>query len=278
MSIWISALFAGFVAIAACMAIEKFGGRLGGLLGSAPTTIVPASLGFWWSAATPDIARDALFAVPPGMMVTALFLYCWRVIPPRLPAGSVGMRLLLMTCASLGIWGLAATGLILTMDQNLIPMFTFGSLFFAGQIAFGLWACLGNPPAPQGQHSVSPIILLARGLLAAGAIGLAVWFASLGIPLVAGVASVFPAIFLTTMLTVWLAQGQAVQAGAVGPMMLGSASVSAYCLIAAWTMGALGPEWGAIIAWLLSVALISWPAWWWLDRRAHGNAQFKPRF
>jgi hypothetical protein len=272
MSVWISALFAGLVAIGASMAIEKFGGRLGGLLGSIPTTILPASLGFWWSAATPEIARDALFAVPPGMMVTALFLYCWRVIPPHLPAGSLRLRLLLMTGASLGIWGLAAAGLILFMDQALIPMFLFGSLLFTGQVAFGLWACLGNPPAPKGRQSVRPIILLGRGSLAAAAIGLAVWFASQGIPLVAGIASVFPAIFLTTMLSVWLAQGQAVQAGAVGPMMLGSASVSAYCLIAAWTMGALGAELGAIIAWLVSITLISWPAWWWLNRRAHRAA------
>jgi hypothetical protein len=37
-------------------------------------------------------------------------------------------------------------------------------------------------------------------------------------------------------------------------------------------MGALGAECGAIIAWLVSITLVSWPAWWWLNRRAHRAA------
>ena len=43
-------------------------------------------------------------------------------------------------------------------------------------------------------------------------------------------ASVFPAIFLTTMVSIWLSQGEAVQSGA-NLMMLGSSSVALYlCL------------------------------------------------
>ena len=43
----LSGIFAALVAIGATVAIERLGGRLGGVLGSIPTTIVPASLGFF---------------------------------------------------------------------------------------------------------------------------------------------------------------------------------------------------------------------------------------
>ena len=42
-----SGIFAALVAIGATVAIERLGGRIGGVLGSIPTTIVPASLGFF---------------------------------------------------------------------------------------------------------------------------------------------------------------------------------------------------------------------------------------
>ena len=39
-------------------------------------------------------------------------------------------------------------------------------------------------------------------------------------------------IFLTTMVSLWLSQGEAVPSGAVGPMMLGASSVAVYALLA----------------------------------------------
>ena len=136
----LSALFAGLIAIGASVAIERFGGRLGGLLGSIPTTIIPASIGFWTSSANESIARDALFSVPPGMMVTALFLYCWRFLPPKLPDGSLAMRLTMMTIGALAIWFLTATALIFAMEASLFPIVGFGITCFILQVGFGVWA------------------------------------------------------------------------------------------------------------------------------------------
>lgn len=43
----LSGLFAGLVAVLATVAVEKLGGRLGGVLASMPTTIVPACIGLF---------------------------------------------------------------------------------------------------------------------------------------------------------------------------------------------------------------------------------------
>jgi hypothetical protein len=136
----------------------------------------------------------------------------------------------------------------------------------------GLLACWRAPPAPAGRRRVGPLVLAARGLLAAGAIGGAVWLAAVGGALAAGMAAVFPAIFLTSMVSLWLSQGEAVQAGAVGPMMLGSTSVAVFALLAAWLFPALGPGPGAVVAWLLAATLVTVPAWWWLSARRDRRA------
>jgi hypothetical protein len=108
-------------------------------------------------------------------------------------------------------------------------------------------------------------VLVGRGVLAAAAIGLAVALATVAGPVIAGIISIFPAIFLTTMVGLWISQGEAVPVGAVGPMMLGSTSVSAFALLAATLMPLVGPGPGAVLAWLGSVLLVTLPAWLFLE-------------
>jgi hypothetical protein len=258
-----AALFAGVVAIGATVAIEKLGGKLGGLLGSLPTTIVPASIGFWYTVTEPKAFEDALFAVPVGMVVNAIFLYSWRIIPPQLPISGLHRKLFSMAAISLLIWACCAMVMVKGMEVFPERMFWVALTATLSIILFGLWACHGNPPAPKGIHRVSVLMLLCRGVFAALAIGFSVWIAGLGVPLLAGMAAVFPAIFITTMLSVSLSQGEAVQAGAVGPMMLGSASVSVYAILAAVIIPRTS-LWGSGLAWVLSVCIISIPAWRWL--------------
>ena len=46
-TILLSAVFAGLVAIAVTVAIERWGGVIGGILGTLPTTIIPAAIGMY---------------------------------------------------------------------------------------------------------------------------------------------------------------------------------------------------------------------------------------
>ena len=262
----LSALFAGLVAIGATVAIERLGGKIGGVLGSMPTTIIPASIGFWYGSANSAVFQTAVFAVPTGMMVNALFLFSWRLFPPLLPPLKLWKRLLLMTVISLLIWSGFAYLFVLLIEQMSDLIFLLGCVSFALMMVFSVVACLKNPPAPKGNRSVRTLVLLSRGGLAAVAIGFSVWMASIGIPVLAGMASVFPAIFLTTMVSVWLSQGEAVQAGAVGGMMLGSGSVSVYALVVGFAIPAYGVAMGSFLGWLIAILSISLPAIYFLRR------------
>jgi len=261
---------AAVVAIAVTVAIERWGGRVGGLLGTLPTTIVPASLGIAIQTDDAGLAQ-AMYAVPAGMLLNALFLWLWRAVPPRLPALALKPRLALMTAVSLTAWFVGAAGVTAglgALGDSLATLRWAALGCTAAILVIGALACLRTRPAPKGSRRVGPTALLARGLLAGVAIATAVWVSDVGGPLAAGVASVFPAIFVTTMVSLWLAQGEAVPAGAVGPMMLGSASVASYALIGASLLPALGPWLGTAVTWVAAVLSTTVPAWWWLSRRA----------
>jgi len=264
----IPAVFAAVVAIAITMSIEHFGGKRGGLLGSLPSTIVPAAIGLAAASSSVGDFQDALRITPAGMLINALFLLSWRELPPYIPPWRSEFRLLTCTIASLLLWlAMASFSVWLFPAAKSIGIGSAGlSLFlFISSVVLGIMACVKNPPAPKGKAQVGIFAIMSRGLLAGVAIGISIWLASHAGPFVAGVAAVFPAMFLTAMVTLWMAHGEHVGAGAVGPMMLGGTSVSAFALIASWSIPTLGTYWGSALAWCLAVMAITVPAWAWLN-------------
>jgi hypothetical protein len=262
-----ASLFAGLVAIGATLAIERWGGVLGGFVATLPSTIVPATWGLWSSVGSVGY-REAMAAVPLGMLVNAVFLHLWRVIPPRLPAGRhrLGwtLALSLLGWLLLALASLALLAIVRSRASGMLLPFAIAIAITAW--VFGVIACLDGAPAPGGTRSVRPTVVLARGVLAAAAVGLAIHLAGLGLGLASGLAAVFPAIFLTTMVSLWLAQGEAVPTGAVGPMMLGSSSVAVYALLTCATIPAHGILRGSAIAWVGAVMAIAAPSFVWLRR------------
>jgi hypothetical protein len=270
-----SALFAGIVATAVTLAIEKWGGVVGGFLGTLPTTIVPAAIGVHLSLPSSDAFADAMFVAPAGMFLNAGFLFLWREVPPRMPDGSLRVRLIVMTAVSLVVWLLGAVTIVtvtgwIRQSQGSMSAFAVGTTLLLA--AIGIVACLRPLHAPKGLRSVGSGTLAARGLLAGCSIAVSVSIAQNGGAFAAGIASVFPAIFLTTMISLWLSQGEAVPAGAVGPMMLGSTSVAAYAIFASQSLPALGPFFGSIVAWIAAASLVTLPASAWLSRRRRRQA------
>jgi len=68
--------------------------------------------------------------------------------------------------------------------------------------------------------------------------------------------------------SLWLVQGEAVPAGAVGPMMLGSTSVAAYAVLAAFLLPAWGLWAGSLSAWLICALGITLPLTLWTRSRS----------
>jgi len=269
--ILLAAVLAGLVAIAVTVAIEKFGGLIGGILGTIPTTIVPAAAFMWLAEPTDAAFQPAMGMVPVGMLLNAIFLWLWRVVPSKVPDWTFGKRLATITTINLSVWFTGAA-IAVTLFSEQASM-TVGLAALLIGVILGLWITLEHRHAPRGHNKVGPLTLSMRGIAAATAIGVAVWFSQLGSPLLAGMASVFPAIFLTSMVALWIAQGEDVPSGAVGPMMLGAMSVSFYALLATYTLAEFGVIVGSVITWLASIATISVPAAFWLRFRANRRVE-----
>jgi len=275
--ILVSALVAGVAAVLVTLAIEKWGGLHGGVLATVPSTIVPAAIGIWYASASVEEFQSAMGIVPIGLILNAGFLYLWRVVPSKVPEWRFGVKLTAITALNLTLWLCAAA----------ISIFSVRSAVSAGWSALVIgWtalligcilsavACLERVPTPRGHKRVGPLTLVVRGLAAAASIGIAVWFAGLGNPLASGVMSIFPAIFTTSMVALWLAQGEAVPTGAIGPMMLGSQSVSLYALLVAFFYPFTDSTFELVMlsfaAWVISFVVVNLSAWYWLKRRALG--------
>ena len=264
LSILLSALFAGIVAVLVTVAIEKWGGIIGGILGTLPTTIVPATIGMYVEGGSDDLATS-MSLIPFWMLLNALFVASW-VVYPRMKEG---VTLAQMTFVSLAFWSILALLMTVSLTETL-NYFSERMVGIAGLVALlglGIWMTWIPKAAPKGKYSVTKKVLLMRGLAAATAIGLAVQLSSMGQPIIAGLASVFPAIFLTTMVALWMAQGSDVPTGAAGPMMLGGSSVAVYSLIAPWALPEHGIILGTLICWFSAVITTSIPAYQWLKWR-----------
>lgn len=267
---------AGVVSVIATMAVERFGGRVGGILGTVPTTIVPATMGLF---ATHPIDADgtssdgflrAVAVVPAGMMLNAAFLASWRVLPRWLHAECSTTTLWRCTAASLGVW--AVLSLAWVMGSLLLAP-TVDALLIVGGAALvvtallGITLCRHGIPAPKGSNRVPWVVLLARGVAAGGAIAAALFIARSGHAIAGGMAVTFPAIFLTTIVGTWLSQGREVPVGALGPMVLGSCAVGGYALLAGALYPVLGLAGGVVACWVIAVGCVSVPAGLWLRRR-----------
>lgn len=254
------ALFAGLVAIGVTAAVERFGGLVGGLIGTLPSTIVPAALGI--AAQSPDEFQfqSAMFATAPGMLLNATFLWVWQVLPGRLPALSNGARFVGVLCASLSVWALGAFGLS-HLFQRVGSSWETAALAILFTLSFGLFSVRRHPPSAPRPHSMGVVIWLVRGSAAGAAIAAAVWIAETGNGIVAGMAAVFPAIFLTTMVALWWSHGSTMSAGTVGPMMIGSVSVSSFAFCAAFTFPYLGGFIGCLVSWGVAAGCVQLPLW-----------------
>ena len=258
-----AAIAAGLVAIVVTVLIERFGGVVGGALGTVPTTIVPAVAGMAAAQGEQEL-MDSLSVVPAGMLINAIFLSVWIYLPRATASLGSERSLAVTTATALLAWAMFGMVTILCIGElseyGTGPR-TIGMIGIALTAVFGI--VLGWKPceSPKGSREVSKSILLTRGLMAATAIGASVWVAGLGYPLLAGLASVFPAIFLTSMVSLWISQGPSVPRGAAAPMLLGGGSVGVYSLVAMYSLEAHGIILGSIMSWVTAVAVWSMPSY-----------------
>ena len=225
--------------IFATVAIERCGGSLGGILASSPTVIVPVAVGI---AANSPVLLDfitTLWLIPMALLVNLVLLVMWRELPdvrPFVSIHSVYRKLAALLFVSIAAWALTSFGLLILLADLYrhhihVRLIGLGSIVTLFSLAVAL--ChrrpLPSPGASMRKQRPGALSILLRGLCGAGVAYVAVILAD-DTPPIAAFATAFPAVFLTTVMSLWIAHGEDVPIGAVGPMALGSVSVAVFSI------------------------------------------------
>ena len=177
-----------WVAVTTCFA-ERYGSRIGGLIGGLPSTAV-VSLFFIGFTQTPHVASEATTIIPVAQGVNGLFIIIFILL--------IRWGLSSALSGGLVIWFVMATVIVL-LDIHHFWKSIAGWLF----LLFGCYAFVekGLKISSRGkitlQLTSSQVIY--RALFGGSVIVFAVFIGKLGGPVYGGIFATFPAMFLSTL-------------------------------------------------------------------------------
>eukprot|EP01128_Nolandella_sp_AFSM9_P003529 TRINITY_DN1521_c0_g2_i1.p1 TRINITY_DN1521_c0_g2~~TRINITY_DN1521_c0_g2_i1.p1 ORF type:complete len:455 (-),score=96.83 TRINITY_DN1521_c0_g2_i1:187-1380(-) len=239
----LSGVVAGFACLAATASIEKFGGVVGGVIATIPSTLVVTAiaLSIIQESTILDLTMSSVsVGLAPGFFV----LLIWRVLPPLLSRSLTSKQRLVITLGlSFTTWIGLAYGLVVLLEELLIgsmsllevEMSTIGIVALLIYLTVSLIAAF-VPTLPVGRKgdNVVPkkeyLFRFLTGFVASNFSLLLSYFHLYA----SGVALAFPATALTALVSLWLRQGETVAMSAATPMLVGSASSGIFSLVFAY--------------------------------------------
>lgn len=225
--IFLTSGLAFFIAIGVALLIEKFGGALGSIIGTIPTTHIPSIyLILTETSQSVEHRTESALAFAVGVFVTdLLFMPTWKLLPSKLPKSwTNGKKVLITSVVSILLWLIGAL-IVVSIQSALktrgVSMWTFTICIVLFTGIYGACMCWKLPPTPAGKNKVKWYTHLLRGSAAFGAIFISGVLSQSGLGVAAGAMATFPALFLTAMVAVSLSQSAEVATGAIGPLIMG---------------------------------------------------------
>jgi hypothetical protein len=171
------------------LSAERFGSKVGGMIGGLPSTVVIA-LYFIGLTQSPQVAALATTVMPLAMGVNGLFMLAFLLLMPYgLWAAVLGALL---------VW-LTGSSMLYLLDLQLFWASILGWLILlaTGYLAMEKWMKI----ASYGKVKITypPSQLIWRALFGGVVIALAVLMGKLGGPLLGGIFGSFPAMFLSNL-------------------------------------------------------------------------------
>jgi len=220
---------------------EKFGTKVGGILGTLPSTIVIAFLFIAFNEGE-TFASRAAGVVPAELGINVLFLFVFALLIHR--------STLLAFVGTFAVWSFLSALLVLfNMEDILISIACY---IIAVVFAFLILEKRKKIPSAAKRHiHYTATKIMFRGILAGIVIAIAVFLSNFG-SVISGIFSVFPAILSSTMLISVKEHGPDFAAGMAKSMLLGLSSVATYATVIHFLYPVYGIMIGTIIAYALS--------------------------
>ena len=220
---------------------EKYGTKVGGILGTLPSTIVIAFL-FIALNEGERFASQAAAVVPAELGINVIFLFVFALLIHR--------STLVAFVGTFTVWSILSASLVFFNMENIF--ISVSCYLLAVVFAFFILEKRKRirSAAKRNIHYTFTKIMF-RGILAGIVIAIAVYLSNFG-SVISGIFSVFPAILSSTMLISVREHGPDFAAGMAKSMLLGLSSVATYATIIHFLYPLYGIMIGSIIAYAFS--------------------------
>lgn len=235
---------ASSIVIAITIIAERYGTKVGGIIGTLPSTIVIAFLFIAFNRNV-DFASESITVVPAEMGINIIFLFTFAILVDH------HHRLAIMI--SILIWSILSSILFLLEIKNIVVSLLFYAVIMGS--AF-LYLERFRKIKSSGRVSITytPLRIVSRGLFAGMMIAIAVALANIG-EILSGIFSVFPAIFLSTMIIFLNEHGSHFAGGMGKSMILGTPSVVSYAISVHFFYPIFNIVWGTILSYCIALLI-----------------------
>jgi len=234
-------LFSALIVILITIIAEKYGTKIGGILGTLPSTIVIAFLFISYNKGV-EFTAEAVAVVPAELGINLFFLFIFALLVHR--------SAVLAYLGSIMVWMILSFFLyVYQVTDIVISLLLYSSILFFTFVILEFYRKIPSAEKVIIHYTTLKIIL--RGILAGFFIALAVLLSNLD-PVLSGIFSVFPAILSSTMIIFIREHGPKFAAGMAKSMIFGISSVCLYAIGIHFFYPYYGIVIGTIISYLIS--------------------------
>jgi uncharacterized membrane protein (GlpM family) len=223
---------------------EKFGSKIGGLIGGLPSTAIVAFF-FIGLTQSPQTASQATNAFPLAYSITGLFLVFFAVFSKK--------GFIISLFGSLLIWfSLSALIIFLEIDNFFVSLLAYGIIFLISFHILGKKLKISS--AKRIEIHYSPIQILGRAVFSGMMIAFAVFMSKVGGPIFGGVFSAFPAVFISILVISYKSRGMSFSRAMTKPLMMtGMLSIVVYATSIRYFYPRFGLIVGTVSAYLFAL-------------------------
>jgi hypothetical protein len=217
--IFIPFFLSAFVVILITIIAERYGTKVGGILGTLPSTIVIAFL-FIAINENELFASQAAAVVPAELGVNIIFLFIFSLLVHRSTILAFG--------GTFVVWSFLSYLLVFFNMENI----TISIIIYLVTLLFCFFILEKRKAVPSmGKVHIyyTPVKIMLRGALAGIVIAIAVFLSNIG-SIISGIFSVFPAILSSTLFISVREHGPDFATGIAKSMMIGLSSVATYAV------------------------------------------------
>lgn len=225
---------------------EKFGSKIGGILGGFPSTTVIGLFFIGWTQ-SPFVAAQSTAIMPIILGISTLFVAMYSILLNYNVYVAVGISLL--------VWFIITISLVLIHFSNFaLSVLSFCILITLSYCFLEYYLKVKSVTKLSYKPSFSNLVF--RGVLSGSIITLSVILAKIGGPILGGAFASFPAVMLSTMIITYYAHGKEFSKSVMKVLMLsGTLNVVVYAIAVRFLYPSLGLVFGTLVS--FGISLIS---------------------